>query len=111
MLKHADVLRFVVSLLPSALERGTAHRALISFNTVIILELLGRPTKTALNEGSLATLIPALTAPFTFSLAQQATAVHRDAMVSETREVNACYANNFAVGWIIYAPSCSFSKN
>lgn len=81
MTKQADVLRFVVSLLPSALEGGTAHRTLVSFNTVILLDFLGRSEQNALEAGTLAMLVPALMAPLKVEADQRVTAIHRDAMV------------------------------
>lgn len=81
MRKHADVLRFISSLLPSALERGTAHRVLVSFNTVIVMDYLGRADSNTLAAGSFATLIPALTAPLNIGMGQHVAATHRDAMV------------------------------
>lgn len=84
MLKTPDVLRFVTSLLPTALEAGAAHRVVVSFNAAVLLDFIGRSTQNGVNgldAGALAMLVPAFTAPLKLDAEQRQTAIHRDAIV------------------------------
>ncbi|KZO97606.1 hypothetical protein CALVIDRAFT_536183 [Calocera viscosa TUFC12733] len=57
MEKDSQLLRFVVDLLPKALEEGSAHRALINFYTVTLLAFIKK--QKALDESMSALLLPA----------------------------------------------------
>ncbi|KAJ7452113.1 hypothetical protein B0H11DRAFT_1742292 [Mycena galericulata] len=61
MLKNSDATRFVVNLLPTAIKGNHSHHTLIAFNAATIHDYLTR-TK-ALDEGTLAHLLPALLEP------------------------------------------------
>ncbi|TDL26887.1 hypothetical protein BD410DRAFT_763071 [Rickenella mellea] len=61
MLKNSDVARFIVSLLPNALTGGAVHRALLVFNTSVILEFITRVDK--FDASTMTYLLPALLEP------------------------------------------------
>ncbi|GLB44223.1 putative U3 small nucleolar RNA-associated protein 10 [Lyophyllum shimeji] len=61
MLRNSDVSRFVTSLLPSALKEGRPHRVLLAFNAACLHDFISRSQ--ALDEGTVAYLLPALLVP------------------------------------------------
>ncbi|KAJ6464259.1 hypothetical protein C8R47DRAFT_1180243 [Mycena vitilis] len=61
MLKNSDATRFVVNLLPTAIKANLTHHTLLAFNAATLHDYLTR-TK-ALDEGTLAHLLPALLEP------------------------------------------------
>ncbi|KAJ7630018.1 hypothetical protein DFH06DRAFT_704991 [Mycena polygramma] len=61
MLKNSDATRFVVNLLPAAIKANLTHHTLLAFNAATLHDYLTR-TK-ALDEGTLAHLLPALLEP------------------------------------------------
>ncbi|KAJ6578862.1 hypothetical protein DFH09DRAFT_980162 [Mycena vulgaris] len=75
MLKNSDATRFVVNLLPTAIKGNCSHHTLLAFNAATIHDYLTR-TK-ALDEGTLAHLLPALLEP----LQTRSDAVAKDAIL------------------------------
>ncbi|KAF9468309.1 hypothetical protein BDZ94DRAFT_1246474 [Collybia nuda] len=61
MLRNSDVARFVTSLLPIAMKGGFSHRVLLAFNAASLHDFILRSR--ALDEGTLAYLLPALLEP------------------------------------------------
>lgn len=61
MLRNSDVARFVTSLLPSAMKDGFSHRVMLAFNAACLHDFILRSR--ALDEGTLAYLLPALLQP------------------------------------------------
>ncbi|KAK7055439.1 U3 small nucleolar RNA-associated protein 10 [Favolaschia claudopus] len=61
MLKNSDATRFILDLLPAAVNKKTSHRTLLAFNAATIHDYLTRIK--ALDEGTLAHLLPALLEP------------------------------------------------
>ena len=61
MLRNVDLTRFIVSLLPSAIQGGYVHRALIAFHTGVFVDYVARDK--TIDDGVLAFLLPSLLAP------------------------------------------------
>lgn len=56
MIRKQDLARFVVSLLPNAIEAKSSHRSLVAFSTGVIAEYINRNNK--IDEGIIALLLP-----------------------------------------------------
>ncbi|KAK0200852.1 hypothetical protein DFS33DRAFT_1386800 [Desarmillaria ectypa] len=61
MLKNSDVSRFIVNLLPAAIKGGYSHRSLLAFNAATLHDYMMHSK--ALDDGTLAYLLPALLEP------------------------------------------------
>ncbi|KAJ7607399.1 hypothetical protein FB45DRAFT_1135460 [Roridomyces roridus] len=61
MLKNSDATRFIVNLLPTAIKGNYSHHTILAFNAATIHDYLTRVK--ALDEGTIAHLLPALLAP------------------------------------------------
>ncbi|KAF8154101.1 hypothetical protein B0H34DRAFT_800000 [Crassisporium funariophilum] len=61
MLRNPDLTRFVAFLLPAAIKKGLSHRTLLAFNAATLHDFIKRSK--ALDEGTLAHLLPALLEP------------------------------------------------
>ena len=66
MLRNVDLTRFIVSLLPSAIQGGYVHRALIAFHTGVFIDYVARDK--TIDDGVLAFLLPSLLAPLPVAL-------------------------------------------
>ncbi|KAJ7762738.1 hypothetical protein DFH07DRAFT_813302 [Mycena maculata] len=75
MLKNPDATRFIVNLLPTAVKGNYSHHTLLAFNAATIHDYLTRIK--ALDEGTLAHLLPALLEP----LQNRSEIVVRDAIL------------------------------
>ena len=65
MQQNTDLTRFVISLLPSAIKRGSAHRTLVAFNAATLHDFIGHigAQGKALDEGLVVQLVDALLMP------------------------------------------------
>ncbi|KAF8626030.1 hypothetical protein AX15_005120 [Amanita polypyramis BW_CC] len=61
MLRNTDVIRFVASLLPSAIKMNRVHRVLLMFNAACLYDFITRSK--SLDEGTVSFLLPALLEP------------------------------------------------
>jgi U3 small nucleolar RNA-associated protein 10 len=116
MIKNPDTLRFIANLLPDALKAGTAHRTLVAFNAGALMGYLGTVqsrNKRALDEGALATLVPALVTPLKRHEDSISSDLLRDAILGTYVLLSAlsrvCTLAPTAVGVILAAAATSAS--
>jgi hypothetical protein len=85
MLKSADLIRFIVSLIPEAIKARTVHQTLLTFHTAVMVEYLQRATQAnpeGLDESVLAILIPSFLAPLQHHKVSQHLEPSKGAIVS-----------------------------